>query len=137
MTEKEFIQIQRNREQLKTLKSQIDDLAYKSLSAGQQITGMPFVSGTSDNVGDHATRISALEDKYIRLFLKNQRLERKAKNLIHYIPDDDIQTILYLKYFISWDNLRIADSIGLRGNNRDRQVKSIIKTFFLDYLFYM
>lgn len=137
MTEKELSQIPRNKAKLQSLKIKIDDLNYKSLVTGQEITGMPFVSGTSDKVGDYVTKISLLEDKYISLLLETQRLERRAKVFIRSIPDDTIQTILFLKYISCKDNLDIADMLGMRGYNRERRVKNILKTFFLDSMIYL
>jgi hypothetical protein len=137
LTEKELSQIPRNKAKLQRMKEDIDDLNFKSLVAGQEISGMPFVSGTSDKVGDYVTRISLLEDNYISLLLITQSLERRAKLFIREIPDDTIQTVLFLKYISCKDNLDIADMLGIRAYNREKQIKNILKTFFLDYLLYL
>ena len=119
------------------MKEEIDDLSFKSMAAGQEITGMPFVTGTSDKVGDYVTRISLLEDSYISFLLINQSLEKKAKMFIREIPDNTIQTVLFLKYISCKDNLAIADILGMRAYNREKQVRNIIKIFFLDSVLYM
>jgi hypothetical protein len=131
------MKIRKNKEKLKALKAEVDDLSYKSLAPGQQLTGMPFVTGTSDKVGDYATRITSLENKYISLLLKTQTLERKAKTFIRSVPDYTIQSILYLKYISGKDDLITASAVGLRGYNLEKQVRNIIKTFFLDILLYL
>ncbi|MDF2608976.1 MAG: hypothetical protein K0R92_450 [Lachnospiraceae bacterium] len=137
MTERELMRIKKNREKLKALKAEIDDLSYKSLAPGQQLTGMPFVSGTSDKVGDYVTRITTIEDKYISLLIKTQELEKRAKTFIRSIPDDTIQSILYLRYINGADDLIIADAVGMKGNYRESLVRKIVHSFFLDILLYL
>jgi hypothetical protein len=131
------MKIKKNKDKLRALKAEIDDLSYKSLAPGQQLTGMPFVSGTSDKVGDYATRITTMEDKYIALLIKTQTLEKRAKTFIRIIPDDTIQSILYLRYINGTDDLIIADAVGLKGNYRESLVRKIVNTFFLDILLYL
>lgn len=136
-TEKELKMICKNKEKIQAMKAEIDDLTYKSTVGSQQLTGMPFVSGTSDKVGDYVTRITDLQDRCISLMIRNQRLIRKAKRFIRMVPDDTIQTILFMRYIIGKDELDIADAMGMKYYNREKQIKSIIKTFFLDCLLYM
>lgn len=136
-TEKELKMIYKNKEKIQAMKAEIDDLTYKSLVGSQQLTGMPFVSGTSDKVGDYVTIITDLQDKCISLMIRNQRLIRKAKKFIRMIPDDEIQTILFMRYILGKDELDIAAALGIRHYNREKQIKNIIKTFFLDCLLYM
>lgn len=127
----------KNKEKIQAMKAEIDDLTYKSTVGSQQLTGMPFVSGTSDKVGDYVTRITDLQDRCISLMIRNQRLIRKAKRFIRMIPDDTIQTILFMRYILGKDELDIADHLGIRYYNREKQIKNTIKTFFLDCLLYM
>ncbi len=87
MTKKDFERLLRNKNKLQELKNKFEDLAYKSAVGSQQITGMPFVSGTSDKVGDYATEITELEDKYISLKLIQDKLMRNPRrdNIIYLI----------------------------------------------------
>jgi len=137
LTKKDFERLLRNKNKLQELKYKMDELAYKSAVGSQQITGMPFVSGTSDKVGDYATEITQLEDIYISLKLKQDKLMKRAKAFIREIPDETISSILYLKYINGMDNLDIAGVHGMRGPYRVRDVKNIINTFFLDSLLYL
>ena len=132
MTKKEFERLLHNKSRLNALKAEIDDMAYKSVVGSQQLTGMPFNTGTSDKVGDYATRITALEDKYMDLKIKQDKLLKRAKAFIREIPDETIASILYLKYIRAMDNLDIADELEIRGPYRERTIKKTVNTFFLD-----
>jgi hypothetical protein len=127
----------RTKIKLTELKYKVDEMAYKSVVGSQQITGMPFVSGTTDKVGDYATRITELEDRYMSMLIQYKGLEKKAKAFITEIPDETISSILYLKYINGYDNIDIASVCGLRGPYRARVIKNIINTFFLDSLLYL
>lgn len=134
MTRRDFERLLKYKEKLESLKYQIDDMAYKSIVGSQQLTGMPFVGGTSDKVGDYVTKLTELEDKYISLKIKQGELLKRAKLFIREIPDETISAILYLKYIRNMDNLDIAEALGIRGPNRERTVKRTINTFFWDSL---
>lgn len=137
MTRRDFERLLKYKEKLESLKYQIDDMAYKSIVGSQQLTGMPFVTGTSDKVGDYATMLTALEDKYISLLIKQEELIKRAKSFIRDIPDETISIILYAKYIQGKENLDIADMVNIRGNYRENMIKKIINTFFLECLLYL
>lgn len=137
MNKKDFEQLLKNKLKLQMLKYEMDEMSYKSIVGSQEITGMPFVGGTSDKVGDYVARLTTLEDKYISLMLLNDRLLRRAKLFIREVPDNTIQSILYLKYIGGHDNLDIADTLGVRGPHREQTIKKTINTFFLDCLLYL
>lgn len=136
-TERELKWIGKNKEKLQRMKAEIDDLNYKSPVGAQQITGMPFVSGTSDKVGDYAARITHLENEYITLMIRNQKLIKQAKKFIRSIPDETISMILFMRYINCNDELTIADALGIRYYNREKLIKNTIRTFFLDSLLYL
>ncbi len=137
MTKRELERMLKLKSYIKKVKVQIDDITYKSIVGSQQITGMPFVSGTSDKTGDHATKIIELEENYMNMLIRYKELEKIAKDFIRSIPDETISSILYLKYINGMDNIDIAEVNGMRGPYRARNVKNIINTFFLDSMLYM
>lgn len=137
MTKKEFEKIRKNNEKLKSLQYMIDDLAYKSHASGQEITGMPFVSGISDKVGDYCTRLAYLEDRYMTLLIRNRKLIQKAKRFLNEIPDYTIRLSLYFIYLKGMDTIDVADMMGIYGTRREKTLNKIINTFFLDAMLYM
>ena len=137
MNKRDFERLLRNEEKLKELKCQIDDMAYKSVVGSQQLTGMPFVTGTSDKVGDYATRLTELEDKYFSLLIRQEKLRKRAKAFIREVPDETISIILYAKYIQGKEILDIADMVDIKGNYRESMIKKILNAFFLDCLLYM
>ena len=61
MTEKELSQIHYINIEIRKITEELARLNNKSIIKGQEITGMPFVSGTSDKVADIATEKAELE----------------------------------------------------------------------------
>lgn len=135
MTEKELKQISFNNQKLQQLKNKYEDERFKSLVKGQNITGMPHVSGVKDNVGDYVTDLVMLHEEIEILQHTNNLLVMKARNFIDSIPDGMIRMLLELKYINNIPDYSVPYLVG--NNIKERDVKKIIRTFFLDQLLYM
>lgn len=135
MTEKELKQISFNNHKLQQLKNKYEDERFKSLAKGQSITGMPHASGTKDNVGDYVTDLVMLQEEMETVQHTNNLLVMKARNFIDNIPDQMIRMILELKYINNIPDYSIPHMVG--GNIKERDVKKIIRIFFLDAMLYM
>lgn len=135
MTEKELKQISFNNQKLQQLKNKYEDERFKSLAKGQNITGMPHAPGTKDNIGNYVTDLVMLQEEIETLQHINNLLIVKVRNFIDEIPDGMIRMIFELKYINSIPDYSIP---CLTGNSiKERDIKKIIRTFFLDYLLYM
>lgn len=137
MTKKELEQISKNNDKIAELRYLCKELENESETGTQEITGMPFVGGTSDRVGDKIIRLTDTRMQLVQLVRENELLIRRAREFIDRIPDRIIAAIIALKYIYGLDNLEIAAEVGYKGNYRDRDIRRVIDTFFLDNLLYM
>lgn len=112
MTKEELKQIYYLNKEIKMWQKELEKLQCKSLVKGQEITGMPFVTGTSDRVGDLVTQIADTE-AVIRGLLARVQIERRR--IIEYIEriDDSIARQIVFLYCVSNMNFnQIAKEVG-------------------------
>ena len=107
MTEKELNQLHWINKEIGVLKNQLEELKSRSMIKGQEITDMPFGSGTSDKTADRALAIREIEELYEiklkELYLVRARIER----YINSIDDDTERLIIRLRCINSlrWDDI--------------------------------
>jgi hypothetical protein len=123
LTKEELKQIYYLNKEIKMWQKELERLQCKSLIKGQEITGMPFVTGTSDKVGDMATTMADIE-AIIRGKLAEIQLQRKK--IIEYIEsigDSMMRQIIFLRNVscMSWP--QIANELG--GNNTEDSVRKM------------
>ena len=111
-TEKELNQLHYINKEIEVLKCQLDELKSRSVIKGQEITGMPHVSGTSDKTAQIALAIREIEELYEiklrELYVVRGRIER----YINTIDDSELRLIVRLR---SINNMRwedIASEVG-------------------------
>lgn len=91
---------------------ELERLQCKSLVKGQEITGMPFVTGTSDKVGDLVSTMADIEAIIKGLLAKIQLERRKIMEYINNIEDSYIRQIVFLRNVscMSWN--KVAREMG-------------------------
>ena len=114
-TEKELNQLHYINKEIEVLKKQLDELKSRSMIKGQEITGMPHVSGTSDKTAQIALAIREIEELYEiklrELYLVRSRIER----YIYTIQDSELRLIVRLR---SINNMRWEDIAAEVGYER-------------------
>ena len=117
LTEKELNQLHYINIEIEVLKNQLDELKSRSMIKGQEITGMPFVTGTSDKTAQIAIAIREIEELYEiklrELYLVRGRIER----YINTIDDSELRLIVRLR---SINNMRWEDIGRELGYHRTR-----------------
>lgn len=109
LTEKELNQLHYIIKEIEVLKCQLDELKSRSLIRGQEITGMPYVTGTSDKTASIALAIREIEELYEiklrELYVVRARLERYI-NTIH---DGEIRLIVRLRCInnMTWEQIAL------------------------------
>jgi len=128
LTEKELNQLHYIIKEIEVLKCQLDELKSRSLIKGQEITGMPFVTGTSDKTASIALAIREIEELYEiklrELYVVRARLERYINTII----DDTERVIVRLRCI---NNMRWEDIGQELGYHRTR-VSQIYHNHFID-----
>lgn len=125
-TEKELNQLHYINKEIEVLKDQLDELKSRSLIKGQEITGMPFVGGTSDKTCSMAIAIREIEELYEiklrELYVVRSRLER----YINTIDDDEIRLIVRLRCInnMRWDD--IAREVGWERTTVSKRFRKYI-----------
>ena len=76
---------------------ELERLQCKSLVKGQEITGMPFTSGTSDKVGNMATEMADIEAIIRGKLAEIQIQRRKIIEYINSIDDSLLRQIMFLR----------------------------------------
>jgi hypothetical protein len=128
LTQREFKQIQINKEKLYKVRQDYKELKCISLVKGQEITDMPRASGCSDRVADHVIKIGDLRKKIEELESLNDKLIKRADKLIKRIPDVTIRQVLEYRFIVGLDDFEIHTLLGLHRKDINR----IINTYFLD-----
>lgn len=91
---------------------ELERLQCKSLIKGQEITGMPFNTGTSDKVGDLVSTIADIE-AIIRGKLAEIQLQRKKIiTYINSIEDSIARQIVFLYCVSNLNFYQIAKELG-------------------------
>lgn len=126
MTEKELNQLHWINKEIGVLKQQLEDLKTRSYIKGQEITDMPFGSGTSDKTAERAIAIREIEELYEiklkELYLVRGRIER----YINTIKDDEIRLIIRLRCInnMTWED--IASEVGYERTTVSKKYRQYI-----------
>jgi hypothetical protein len=130
MTKEELNQIYYLEKEIKMWRKALNRLQSRSLLPSQEITGMPFGTGTSDKVGNHAVTEVDIIDKIKALQKKAIEEQYKVLNYIQTIDDSLMKQIIYHRHVLcmKWnevakalessnspDNLRIMHDRFLEG----------------------
>jgi hypothetical protein len=100
---------------------ELEKLQCQSLAKGQEITGMPFVSGTTDKVGRMAVEMADMETVIRGKIAEIQLQRKKILDYINGIEDSMLRQIVFLRNVscMSWNE--ISRDIG--GNNTENSVR--------------
>lgn len=107
MTEKELNQLHWINKEIAVLKNQKEELESQSYCKGQEITDMPFGTGTSDKVGNRAIAMQEINELYEiklkELYVVRGRIER----YINTIEDDRERIIIRLRCIndMEWEDI--------------------------------
>lgn len=128
VTKEELSQIYYLNKELRMWQKELESLECQSLLRGQQLTGMPFVSGTSDKTGDIATNIADIKSIIIGKQKEIQIQKKKIMTYIEQIEDSCMRQIIFYRCVscMSWNS--VAQEIG--GNNTEDSVKQAFHRFF-------
>ena len=116
MTKEELKQIYYLNQEIKMWQRELERLQCKSLIKGQEITGMPFITGTSDKVGDLVATMADIE-AIIRGKLAEIQMQRKR--IIEYIDSIDdslLRQIMFLRNVSCMTWRQIANELGSNEN---------------------
>lgn len=116
MTKEELKQIYYLNKEIKMWQKELERLQCKSLIKGQEITGMPFVTGTSDKVGDLVSTMADIE-AIIRGKLAEIQMQRKR--IIEYIDsieDSLLRQIMFLRNVSCMNWNQISNELGSNEN---------------------
>lgn len=121
MTREELRQIYHLNREVKMWQKELERMQCKSLVKGQEITGMPFNTGISDNVGRLAVEMADIEMIIKGKLAEIQMQQKKIINYINDIDDSLLRQIVFLRNVscMSWNE--IAREIG--GNNTENSVR--------------
>lgn len=129
MTEKELSQIHYINIEIKHIQDELNKLECRSMVKGQEITGMPGVTGTSDKVGDYATEKAELEmflDMAVKkLYVERNRIERFLAMIQN--ADDRLLVRLRSVNCMSW--YKIGDELGIDRRTAQKRYKEILKMY--------
>ena len=126
MTEKELNQLHYINKEIEVLKLQLDELKSRSLIRGQELTGMPHGSGTSDKTAQIAVAIREIEELYEiklrELYLVRSRIER----YINTIEDGELRLIVRLRCInnMRWED--IASEVGWERTTVSKKYRQYI-----------
>jgi hypothetical protein len=126
LTKDELKQIYYINKEIKMWQKELERLQCKSLVKGQEITDMPFGSGTSDKVADLAVEIADVQ-AIIRGKLAEIQLQRKK--IIEYISnieDSLLRQIVFLRNVSCMNWNQVAKELGSTENC----VKQIYSRYF-------
>jgi hypothetical protein len=116
VTKEELKQIYYLNQEIKMWQKELERLQCKSLVKGQEVTGMPFVSGTSDKVGDMVTQIVDIE-LIIRGKLSEIQLQRKKIiEYINSIEDSLLRQVIFLRNVSCMNWNQVANELGSSEN---------------------
>lgn len=107
MTKEELKQIYYLNHEVKMWQRELERLQCKSLVKGQEITGMPFLTGTSDKVGDMASTMVDIERIIQGKLAEIQVQRRKILEYIDSIDDSFLRQITFLRNVscMSWGQI--------------------------------
>ena len=116
LTKEELKQIYYINKEIKMWQRELDRLECKSLVKGQEITDMPFGSGTSDKVADLAIEIADTKAVIRGMLAEIQIQRRKIIDYIENIDDSLLRQIMFLRNVscMTWN--QIANELGSNEN---------------------
>ena len=116
MTKEELKQIYYINKEIKMWQKELERLQCKSLVKGQEITDMPFGSGTSDKVADMAIDIADI-NAIIRGKLAEIQVQRKKiLEYINSIDDSMLRQIMFLRNVSCMNWNQVARELGSTEN---------------------
>lgn len=116
MTKEELKQIYYINKEIKMWQKELERLQCKSLVKGQEITDMPFGSGTSDKVADMAIDIADI-NAIIRGKLAEIQVQRKKiLEYINNIDDSMLRQIMFLRNVSCMNWNQVARKLGSTEN---------------------
>lgn len=117
----------RLRERLARDEQTLESLKAAVSPGGQVLTGMPHSTGVRDKVGDLAIEIADMQANVQKIKEKVAREEIKVNRFIETVEDEQIRTILRLRYLrcLTWNQVALV--IG--GRNTADGVKSTCYRF--------
>ena len=112
MTKEELKQIYYINKEILMWQKELDRLQCKSLVKGQEITDMPFGSGTSDKVADLAIEIVDTKAVIKGMLAEIQIQRRKIIDYIEGIDDSLLRQVMFLRNVscMSWN--QVANELG-------------------------
>jgi hypothetical protein len=110
MTKEELNQIYYLEKEIEMWRKALNRLQSRSLLPSQEITGMPFGTGTSDKVGNHAVTEVDIIDKIEALQKKAIEEQYKVLNYIQTIDDSLMKQIIYHRHVLcmKWNEVAKA-----------------------------
>ena len=110
MTKEELNQIYYLEKEIEMWRKALNRLQSRSLLPSQEITDMPFGTGISDKVGNHAVTEVDIEDKIKALQKKAIEEQYKVLNYIETIDDSLIKQIIYHRHVLcmKWNEVAKA-----------------------------
>jgi hypothetical protein len=129
MTKEELNQIYYLEKEIKMWRKALNRLQSRSLLPSQEITGMPFGTGTSDKVGNHSATEVDIENKIEELRGKSIEEQYKVLKYIETIDDSLMKQIIYYRHVLcmKWNEVAKA----LESNNSPDNLR-IMHDRFLD-----
>lgn len=127
MTEKELNEIHYIIIELKRLQKEKEELESKSIVKGQEITGMPGGSVTSDKVADYAVELAEIKElidlQIKRLYIVRTKIER----YIETIEDAEIRLIIRLRAInnMRWED--IGAELGMERTTVSKKYRNFLK----------
>lgn len=118
MTKKELGRIYYLNNEIDMWRKELSRLQTMSLIPSQEITGMPFVSGTSDKVGNLASNIAEIHKTIEELQTKVIEEYEKILEYIKTIDDSLMRQIIYHRHILCMSWGQVAKAIG-GSNNSD------------------
>lgn len=110
MDKKELNQIYYLEKEIDMWRKALNRLQSRSLLPSQEITGMPFGSGTSDKVGNYAVTEADIEKLIDELRAKVSEEQYKLLNYIKTIDDSLMRQIMYHRHVLcmKWNEVAKA-----------------------------
>lgn len=118
MDKKELNQIYYLEKEIDMWRKALNRIQSRSLVPSQEITGMPFGSGTSDKVGNLAVSEADIKDKITELQNKVFEEQYKLLKYIETIDDSLMRQIMYHRHVLCMKWNEVAMVIG-GGNTAD------------------
>lgn len=128
MTKEELKEIYSINQEIKMWQRELGRLQCKSLVKGQEITGMPFITGTSDKVGDLVSTMADIEAIIRGKLAEIQMQRKKIMQYIDSIDDSLLRQIMFLRNVSCMNWKQIASELG--GYNSEECIKKMYQRHF-------